>query len=484
MTPARAAGLRRVVCLLALLAVGALFGAQLDALFSAAEPAAATAAPASDLRARIDPLARALIDEHQVVGMVIGIVKDGNEQFLSYGETVKGSGTAPTPETVYEIGSVSKVFTGILLADLAVREGVALDTPIQRFVPAGVTVPASGDRPITLEDLATHQSGLPRLPDNLKSSNRGNPYADYTESQMYDFLERHAPGRAPGRYEYSNYGAGLLGQLLARRNGTSYEKLLVSRICEPLGLSDTRIALDSGRRKRLAPPYDAKFARAMNWDFPSLAGAGGIRSTARDMAHFIEANVGPARGGPLDSALVLARTKRHDLEDGHGIGLGWHFAQDGMTRWHNGMTGGYATWLAIAPGAGVGVVVLANTASARLDAFGEQVTRLALGLDASPVPPSAAPRLALDVEPAVLAAYVGTYALAPNFELAVTVEEGALLVQATGQSKIRVFASSPTEFFYKVVDAQITFVPDANGRVNALVLHQNGRDLAGKRVER
>jgi len=433
-------------------------------------------AHAVDLRPAIDPLARSLLEENTAVGFVIGILKDGQTQVIAYGDTTQGTGIAPNGDTFYEIGSTSKVFTGVLLAEKVEAGVMKLDDPLQQYLPAGVKAPVASDLPITLEHLATHTSGLPRLPDNLKPADPRNPYADYTMEQMYAFLGAHQLRRPPGQYEYSNFGMGLLGNILARQQRTTYEKLLIDGICNPLGMRDTCITLTADQRKRLAPPYAADLKPDRNWDVPTLAGAGAIRSTANDMLKFIQANLANDKT-PLTQALRLSHSKRHTMEGGMAVGLAWHIARDGNTRWHNGMTGGYSSWLAVVPGGKVGVVVLANTATMTISTFGEQLTQIALGL---PVQPKK-PRRTIDVDRAVLDSYVGYYAIVPQFGLQVTAEDGKLMVQATGQEKFQVFAESKTKFFLKVVDAQLTFVPDKDGRVNKVILHQGGRDLEGVR---
>jgi serine-type D-Ala-D-Ala carboxypeptidase/endopeptidase len=421
---------------------------------------------------RIDPLAKRLIQDQIVVGLVVGIVKEGGSRIIAYGETFRGSGVTPDGDTLYEIGSVSKVFTGVLLA-LLIRSGeVHPGDPLQTYLPASVKVPMTGGKPITLEHMATHTSGLPRMPDNFKPANPLNPYADYTVEQMLTFLNGHKLRRPPGQYEYSNFAMGLLGHVLASRADTPYEQLLVERICIPLGMNDTRINLNEEQQKRLSLPYDMALKPTLNWDIPALAGAGAIRSSVNDMIRFIKANL-KKDDKPISPALRLSHMKRHAMEDGLSMGLGWHLARDGETLWHNGGTGGYHAWLAISPEHKVGVVVLANTANMRLDEFGEQVTRIALGREVK-LPE---PRKIVKVDPALLQSYAGFYVMTPEFGLSVTVENGHLTVQATGQDRFPVFPESQAKFFYKVVDAQITFVPNPGGRVNKLILHQGGRDL-------
>lgn len=422
-----------------------------------------------DLRAKIDPLAKPLLDDGVVVGFVVGIVKDGETQVIPYGVTRKGSQIAPDGDAVYEIGSVSKAFTGVLLADMVQRGIVQLEDPVQKYLPPDVTMPVAEGKPITLEHLATHTSGLPRLPDNLAPADPSNPYADYSEAQLFSFLPGHTLRRPPGEHEYSNYGMGLLGHVLATKAGKTYEELLIDRICKPLGMEDTRITLNADQRKRFATPYTAALKPAHAWDIPTLAGAGGIRSTCNDMITFMQANLADDEK-PLTKALRLSHQKRHAMESGLAMGLGWHIARDGITRWHNGMTGGFHGWLSVVPEHGVGVVVLANTANRKITQFGELVTRVAFGIDVEP----AKERTAIEVDSDVLASYAGDYVMVPQFVLTVTVEEGQLMVQATGQQKLPVFAESKTIFFYKAVNAQISFVPGEDGKIDQLILHQGG----------
>ncbi|HEX3871633.1 MAG TPA: DUF3471 domain-containing protein, partial [Pirellulales bacterium] len=171
--------------------------------------------------------------------------------------------------------------------------------------------------------------------------------------------------------------------------------------------------------------------------------------------------------------------KLTSIPNGLAIGMAWHIARDKTTRWHSGMTGGYATWLAVVPGKKIGTIVMANTAAGQVSAVGEQITRVALGIKEKPLKF----HRSIEVDAKTLETYVGDYELSPEFILHVTREDGSLFVQATGQNKFRIFAESKTRFFYKVVDAQITFEPDDQGKVSKLVLHQNGKDMPGTRVD-
>jgi CubicO group peptidase (beta-lactamase class C family) len=425
---------------------------------------------ALDLKPKIDPLAQPLIEDSMAVGLIIGVVKDNQTQVIAYGEKTKGSNVLPDADTVYEIGSISKVFTGILLADMVRKGIVKLEDPVQKYLPPGVKMPVADDKPITLEHIVTHTSGLPRLPDNFAPADPTNPYADYSESQMFEFLNGHKLRRPPGQYEYSNYAMGLLGHLIARKMGKSYEQYLIDQICIPVGMGDTSIVLNDDQRTRLATPYDGVLNPVNTWEIPTLAGAGGIRSTCNDMMDFIKVNL-KSDNTPFTQALRMSHQKRHTIGGGMAIGMAWHINPDGI-RWHNGGTGGFHSWLGISPDQNVGVVVLVNTSNMRFTQFGEKVMQVALGQDVEPMEI----RKVIDVSPDVLETYAGVYTLAPNFNLTVTLEEGKLMLQATGQGKYQVFPESRTKFFLKVVDAQISFILSKDGKVDHLVLHQGGID--------
>jgi CubicO group peptidase (beta-lactamase class C family) len=373
---------------------------------------------------------------------------------------------------VYEIGSITKVFTGLLLAEMALRGEVGLDDPVRRYLPDSVPVPGSDSQPITLRLLAAQRSGLPRLPPGFAPSDPNNPYADYDAARLYQFLRTYALPRAPGAaYEYSNIGAGLLGFALARRGAMSYEELLRRRILYPLGMTSTMITVNPMVRANLARgSADGQPARA--WEFDALAGAGALRSSALDLTAFLAAAMG-LRRTPLDSAFRLAAVPQFEAgPGGMRIGLGWHVRPGaapgaGSIVWHNGGTGGYHSWAGYDPVRRLGVVVLTNSP--------ENIDDIGLHL-LDPSLPLAPVRLAVTLPVATLDEYVGSYPLAPSFVLTVTRQEDRLMLQATGQPAFRIWASAKDEFFLKVVNAQVSFTRGAGGQVDGLILHQGGRD--------
>ncbi len=243
-------------------------------------------------------------------------------------------------------------------------------------------------------------------------------------------------------------------------------------------MSDTRIMLSDEQRKRLVPGHDGDANPIANWDFDAFAGAGALCSTAADMAKFVAANLAPP-DGQLGEALKLARTIHADNDDNLGMGLGWHITKASNTVWHNGQTGGYHSFIGFIPEKKFGVVVLANTATMHVDRVGDGLLRRLLDLPADP--PALQQPIALEAD--ALEKFVGKYRMTLLFSLTTTREDDRLFCQATGQQKFRIYPESETKFFWKVVEARVTFDVDGGGKVTGLTLHQNGNDQPAKRVE-
>jgi D-alanyl-D-alanine-carboxypeptidase/D-alanyl-D-alanine-endopeptidase len=413
------------------------------------------------------------VESGKAVGIVAGVIDEKGRQVIASGRVSLDGAQQPDGDTVYEIGSVTKVFTSLILADMIEKGEVKADDPVAKFLPATVKVPSRNGRQITLLDLSMQVSGLPRLPDNLKPADPANPYVDYDAAKLYDFLSRYALTRDPGeKYEYSNLAVGLLGHALALKAGMSYEELLRLRIFEPLGMRSTSITLSEAQKKRLAPGYDAALKPVKNWDFAVLAGCGAVRSTANDMLKFVAANV-ELTDTPLKAAMRRMRSLKKDTgAPDLQIGMAWHLLIkfDAQLWWHNGGTYGYRSFVGFNPAKKEGVVVLCNTFMDN-DDLGRHILEsrypISIAHEHKTVP----------VDAAVLERYVGEYEMTPAFKIEVTRDGSKLFLQATGQPRFEIFAESESEFFLKVVDARISFLTDG------LILHQGGMDQKAKKVK-
>jgi CubicO group peptidase (beta-lactamase class C family) len=416
----------------------------------------------------------------QSVGIVVGVIEPSGRRIVTYGRASTKASIPLDGDTLFEIGSMSKVFTSLLLAEAVRRGEVALSDPISKYLPASVKVPERG-RAITLQDLSMHQSGLPRMPGNFKPADQENPFADYSVDQLYQFISTYQLTRDVGeQYEYSNLGAGLLGHILGLRAGTDYESLVKSRITGPLGMTSTAVTLTAPLQARLAPGHDRMLQPTKNWDIPSLAGAGALRSSANDMLTFLAAEMGYTQSalGPAMKAMLEPRRPAAG-PPGLEVALAWHvFTVNGKTiLWHNGGTGGYRTYMGFDPDARTGVVVLMNASSL---AGGDDIGRHLLDSKAALLPASSPalvqpkPRTEISLSPALFDRYVGRYQFSPTASLIISRDGNRFLAQLGAQPAAQIFAETEKDFFYRAVDAQLTFETDADGKVIAVVLHQNG----------
>ena len=436
----------------------------------------ATAVDQGKYSTQVNGLARKLVADDWTVGLVVGLLHGGQTEVYTFGKVEAGKEAAPTRDTLFEIGSVTKTFTAILLAEMARRGQVKLDEPVQALLPRGVKVPGRGGKQITLAHLSTHHSGLPRLPGNFKPADPKNPNADYTADKMYAFLSSHELRRDPGeKYEYSNLAVGLLGQALAlRASKKSYEELLREVVLVPLGMKDTAIKLSPDQQERFARGH-AGDTVVPAWDIPALAAAGGLRSSVDDMLAYLRANMGLTET-PLARAMVATHQKRAEVRKGMSIALGWHIGGEGVI-WHNGGTGGFHSYVAFHKESKTGVVVLGNTNTGAVDALGQALDRMLRGKPHElKLPPS------VKVGADVLDRYVGLYEMAPGVYFTITRKGTRLSVQLTGQSPFRIYPQTSTRFIYRVAQAAISFKEVKDGKATALVLHQGGKDQPAKRV--
>jgi len=418
-------------------------------------------------------------------GIVVGVINGNQTHVVAYGVRERGKAGKLDGDSLFEIGSITKVFTTTLLQQMVERGEVNLDDPISKYLPSSVKTPSRGGRAITLVDLATHTSGLPSEPDNLSPRDGDDPWADYTVAQMYDFLSHYKLPRKPGaKFDYSNFGMGLLGHILALRAGTNYEALVASRICDPLKMNSTRITLSPDMKSRLATGHSTVGPTVSNWEIPALAGAGGLRSSVNDMLKFLAANMGQGNS-PLSATMAKTHVPLHRATLGLKAGLGWlKFSFFGWEyTWHNGGTGGYRSFIGFNLKEGRGAVVLANEANA-VDDVGRH---LILPDTWDSIDNFKAPRqrTVAPIDTQIYGRYVGKYQFNSNHFMTMTREGDRLMMQDSGPMEFpyEIFPESETEFFLTAVDAQISFVKDKNGMVKQAIVHQDGKNEKAEKVK-
>jgi serine-type D-Ala-D-Ala carboxypeptidase/endopeptidase len=401
-------------------------------------------------------------------GYAVGMTEETHHRLLCRGSADPAAGRELRRDALFEIGSVTKLFTLLLLADMAHRRDVSLDDPVADLLPPGVSVPEYAGKPITLLDLASHTAGLPHRPTNLVSPDPVRRYAGYSPELLYAFLASYTLPRPIGAtFEYSNVGFGLLGHALALRAGTDYESLIKTRIAGPLGLADTMVNTPPEHAARRATGHDESLDPLPYTDLGVLVAAGGLRSTLSDLLTFLDAL--DVDTSPLVDPVRILRAPR---ESG-GLGAEQANADGYAVVEHKGLVGGFHSYVGTVPKWRRGVVVLANANVAPVADLGHHLldTRCALHWH----------RPEASVQSAGLERLVGCYRIRPSLNLTVTREGDRLYVQATDRPRRRLFAASALHYFSKSVAAEIIF-EGSGGTVDRLILHQSEMYRIAERV--
>jgi len=425
------------------------------------------------MESKIQRILEERVDKHhKSIGISVGIINAQGSRIVCRGRLNHNSQQSIDEETIFELCSVTKVFTGLLLAQMAECGEIGLDDFIEDFLPEYVKVPSRHGQKITFRHLATHTSGLPRMPDNLSQN--------YTVELMYEFLSNYTLTREIGaEFEYSNLGFGLLGHLLSRKAGVPYEKLIIVRICKPLEMNHTRIRLSQKLKKQLVTGHNYDGQAVERWALPeTLIGAGALRSTTKDLLKFLAANMGLE-----ESSLFQAMLKTQPgVDSGHisnsRTGLGWNIRirEDSQIIWHMGEVEGHSSFIGFDRKKCVGVVVLSNSGNSAGD-IGFHL------LDDKYPLTDPQKRVTIRLEPEILNKYVGKYKVQDGYFITISREGDRLFSQSTGMPKLEIFPESETKFFLKKIEVQITFVKDENGNVMELIVHQGKVEVPAKKIE-
>ncbi len=411
--------------------------------------------------------------EDSGAGIVVGVISSQGRRIVSYGHPRQGDPRPLDRDTAFEIGSVTKVFTALLLADMVQRGEVVLTDPVAKHLPAGVKIPERNGRSITLLDLVTHTSGLPFMPENAA----GEPAAaGGTALQLYRFLASYELPRDVGaEWDYSNVGYWLLAEALATRAGMGYEALLRARVLAPLGLASTAISVSPELAARLAVGHDASLQPAPTFAelpiYADMPAAGGLVSSVGDLLTLLGVAMA-YEPSPLASAMAaLLDTRRPGSRPGVSQALGWAVMGEGDDEWmvHDGGTYGYASSVAWDPRRRIGVVVLSNQVASVGD-LARHLLRPEIPLEK----PAITRRTEIALDLAVLAAYAGRYEAEGEGIFVVALEGEFLTFEAPaewGLPKLRIRPESRREFFASELPLRVTFETEAEGRVTGLLVH-------------
>jgi D-alanyl-D-alanine-carboxypeptidase/D-alanyl-D-alanine-endopeptidase len=445
----------------------------------------------ADIRKILAERIRALAGPEDGIGIVVGIVGPQGRRVVSCGRIGQGDRRQLSGDTVFEIGSISKVFTALLLAAMVEEKQLALSDPVSKYLPAGTKVPERNGRSISLVDLATHTSGLPFMPDIepvFNDSIDGATARKNSAAQLYQFLGRYELPRDPGvDWDYSNIGYWLLGQALAFRAGMDYEELLQTRVIAPLRLDSTAISLSLKLKGRLAVGHNAILQPAPPFSsvsiYNAMPAAGGLYSTVNDLVTLLSAATGIERSPLASSMSLMLRTRRPIGETEQA--LGWVVEGKGPNQliMHDGFTWGYASYVAWDPAARVGVVVLSNQLTSVGD-IGLHILRPTTAVEH----PTVTLHIEIRVDPGVLDAKAGNYESPEEGIFKITRERDFLTIQlpiAWGLPKFRLRPESLQNFFVAELPIRASFQADSNGQVNGLLVYppRGQHALAATRIK-
>jgi CubicO group peptidase (beta-lactamase class C family) len=427
-----------------------------------------------------------ILDQHAALAAVVASLRNSHRSIISVRDPGAGEAYALGANTIFEIASLTKVFTALLLAVEVVHGRVRLDDPLQAYVPEGVVAPTFEGRQISLTDLATHGAALPLRPNNLAATapDAPNKYAGYTREQLYAALPTYRLTRAPGtEFEYSNLAFALLGQGIALREGAPYADLLRTRVIEPLGLRDTSFEDDPAKARRRAQGHDFDLEPIGPMGDGALAPAGELRSTANDLLILLKLFLN--QRGPRDlvaAARLMLSVDRPGDDDATRMALGWRRTTiHGETYyWSNGSGDGSRTFMGFNPARNSAVVALADAANGRgLDDIARHCLDPAQEVDAVVVPAPDFVTLPEDVLSRALGRY--EYAADDWFEIS----RGATgLIATMGPSQLVIRPVSPTRYESRMAPGlAFEFVGADAGPASGLILHQDGQDYLYRRVE-
>ena len=433
--------------------------------------------------------------QHQSVGMIVAITGPNGRRIVPFGRLNEAGSGKLSGDTVFEIGSVTKIFTALLLEDMVQRGEVSLNDPVVNYLPPNVKVPERNGRSITLLDLATQTSGLPFFPTDIPLNDppaAERAVAAYPTSKVYDFLSQYQLTRDIGsKWEYSNLGFALLGNALARRAGRDYASLVKERITDPLGMKSTSITLSPEMHSRLATGYDVNLKPAPEIDMPAFVAAGCLHSTANDLLTLLEAFMN-YRTSPLAPAM---QEMSAPLRPGPGFqqALGWWIMSFGTADpgfvFHGGQTPGFSSAIAFDPRTRTGVVVLSN------DTRDDGGLAWHLMRPNFPLADSASQKALQDeahreitVAPKTLDLNTGRYRISsgPGAGEIITVQRtGDFLVMkssTTPPAGLHLHARSDRVFFITETDLQLEFNSDAGKPASGIEIRFAGSSTPASRV--
>jgi len=427
----------------------------------------------------VDQMGNQLVKDGWMTSLSIGLIHPGGVEYYNYGVLNKETSRSPSKDSIYEIGSVSKVFTCLLLAEKVQRAEIALDAPLQDWALQDWTLPFGDETRISAQHLCTHSSGLPRLPSGFTPSDFNNPYAEYTVDMLQASLGATKLAAKPGtKVEYSNLGLGLLGYALTQQTKKSYEAALQETIAGPMNMKRTTVDVVPENLALVAQGYGMAGEAVPDWDMPVLIGMGEINSTTEDMLTFLSMQLSPPET-VLGKAIQSTQKPQMSRRDGF-LGLGWHIGLNDEAEiiWHNGGTGGSRSFVAFDPKRKIGLVVLSTGATPFADSLGVSLYKMLRGTaDQLDIPKI------LSLSPETLQEYAGDYVLSPELVLQLSPNANHLLINIAGQPPFPVYPTSKEMFVSIHAPLKFEFQRNSDGKIDQLFMLQGENRIPGPKKQ-
>jgi len=390
----------------------------------------------------------------------VGVISKDSKQMFFHGSA--------NGDTIFELCSVTKVFTALLLADMTVKNELDLYDPVNKLL---------GERAVTSKDLrlfhlATHTSGLPRSPADFTMK--------YSEQQLFEFLSNYSsPITAGTKFKYSNLGFGLLGHALALHSDTSYEQLVRDRICTPLQMKDTRIRMSPAQSRRHADGHSSTGQKIPTRELPVVYfGAGALRTTMNDMLKFLKANMAPKQSKLEQAINITHKPYLPSAIPDTRTGLAWNITPTGLSTvvWHEGQIQSHYAFIGVDRKQGIGTVILSGSGIPLTD-IGIHILDSRQSISQSEVPPQGE----FNAADLSLESFVGQYKVKANYVITVFVEDERLFSQASGMPKLEIVPISETQFNVKGFNIKMTFIKDQAGEITSLIVHQAGTEVKAQK---
>ncbi|WP_268224245.1 serine hydrolase domain-containing protein [Sinomicrobium oceani] len=406
------------------------------------------------------------VDNGVYPSVVLGLWENGKAMYFTYGFKNTERREKADKNTLYETGSVTKTYTTLLLAKYVSEGKLSLDFPADTLLPDTIKLRDKKGTPITLKHLATHTSGMPRLPGNMNPPAAENPYKTYDRKALFSFLKHYEPTYIGTRFFYSNLGMGLLGELLAYHEKTAYGTLLKKNVLAPLNLEHTYVHIPVEQEMYRATGYRNTTA-VSPWDFKALAGAGAVKANIGDLLHYGVSYLAPEN--PLKKAAALSLKTHYTDRFSKKHGLAWNY--EGSIAFHDGATGGFRSFLAINPEKKRVVAIMTNSGINPVD-------DLAMYL-ASPesrqffITPAVK-----EISTEKLRAYTGHFENnGAGLDMEIATRNNQLYARIKGQSEFPLYYTGKHQFFYKNILAVLQFETDEYDTVVGVLLRQNGQEI-------